>query len=117
MDTSEIVYGYCTEFMVRFENDKKLFDESAFREDMSKFGDSLLVISDDEVVKIHVHSETPGEVISYGQQYGSLVKVKVDNMRLQHTAIVGENRIIKRTPKRTPKKLLKKKLKSNHMQS
>lgn len=91
MDTSEIVYGYCTEFMVRFEDGKKPFNEAQFREDMSKFGDSLLVISDDEVVKIHVHSETPGEVISYGQQYGSLVKVKVDNMRLQHTAIVGEN--------------------------
>ncbi len=91
MDTSEIVYGYCTEFMVRFEDDKKPFNESEFREDMSHFGDSLLVISDDEVVKIHVHSETPGKVISYGQQYGSLVKVKVDNMRLQHTAIVGED--------------------------
>lgn len=91
MDTSEIVYGYCTEFMVRFEDDKKPFNEAEFREDMSHFGDSLLVISDDEVVKIHVHSETPGEVISYGQQYGSLVKVKVDNMRLQHTAIVGED--------------------------
>ncbi len=107
MDTSEIVYGYCTEFMVRFENDKKPFDESAFREDMSKFGDSLLVISDDEVVKIHVHSETPGEVISYGQQYGSLVKVKVDNMRLQHTAIVGEDHH-KEDAKKTAKKEIKK---------
>ncbi|MGG0657895.1 DAK2 domain-containing protein [Rummeliibacillus pycnus] len=91
MDTSEIVFGYCTEFMVRFEADKKPFNEAEFREDMSRFGDSLLVISDDEVVKIHVHSETPGAVISYGHQYGSLVKVKVDNMRLQHTAIVGED--------------------------
>ncbi len=92
MDTSAIVYGYCTEFMVRFEEDKRPFDEEQFRQDMSKFGDSLLVISDDEVVKIHVHSETPGEVISYGHQYGSLVKIKVDNMRLQHTAIVGEEK-------------------------
>ncbi|WP_010301638.1 DAK2 domain-containing protein [Kurthia senegalensis] len=92
MDTSAIVYGYCTEFMVRFEEDKRPFDEDQFRQDMSKFGDSLLVISDDEVVKIHVHSETPGEVISYGHQYGSLVKIKVDNMRLQHTAIVGEEK-------------------------
>ncbi|WP_102692700.1 DAK2 domain-containing protein [Rummeliibacillus pycnus] len=91
MDTSEIVYGYCTEFMVRFEADKKPFNEVEFREDMSRFGDSLLVISDDEVVKIHVHTETPGAVISYGHQYGSLVKVKVDNMRLQHSAIVGED--------------------------
>jgi len=90
MNTADIVFGYCTEFMVRFEDDKKPFDEAKFREDMSKFGDSLLVISDDEVVKIHVHSETPGDVIAYGHQYGSLVKVKVDNMREQHTEIVGE---------------------------
>lgn len=103
MDTSDIVYGYCTEFMVRFEDDKRPFNEDEFRQDMSKFGDSLLVISDDEVVKIHVHSETPGEVISYGHQYGSLVKVKVDNMRQQHTAIVGEEKPaaakeVKKTP-------------------
>lgn len=92
MDTSAIVYGYCTEFMVRFEEEKRPFDEDKFREEMSQFGDSLLVIADDEVVKIHVHSETPGDVISYGHQYGSLVKIKVDNMRLQHTAIVGDEK-------------------------
>lgn len=92
MDTADIIYGYCTEFMVHFESDKKPFDEPSFREDMSKFGDSLLVISDDEVVKIHIHSETPGDVIAYGHQYGSLVKIKVDNMRLQHTEIVGETK-------------------------
>ncbi|MBQ0139251.1 MAG: DAK2 domain-containing protein [Kurthia sp.] len=99
MDTADIVYGYCTEFMVRFETDKRPFDEAKFREEMSHFGDSLLVISDDEVVKIHVHSETPGEVIAYGHQYGSLVKIKVDNMRLQHTAIVGEEpKVAKKVP-------------------
>lgn len=108
MDTSEIVYGYCTEFMVRFEEGKKPFDEESFRNDMSKFGDSLLVISDDEVVKIHVHSETPGEVISYGHQYGSLVKIKVDNMRLQHTAIVGEDH-----PQRDTKKAAEKEVKKH----
>ncbi|MFJ8261578.1 DAK2 domain-containing protein [Rummeliibacillus sp. NPDC094406] len=107
MDTSEIVFGYCTEFMVRFEEGKKPFNEAEFREDMSRFGDSLLVISDDEVVKIHVHSETPGAVISYGHQYGSLVKVKVDNMRLQHTAIVGEEHH-KEDFKNTPNKEVKK---------
>lgn len=107
MDTSEIVYGYCTEFMVRFEEGKKPFDEESFRNDMSKFGDSLLVISDDEVVKIHVHSETPGEVISYGHQYGSLVKIKVDNMRLQHTAIVGEDHPQEDTKKAAEKEVKK----------
>ncbi|TDL89674.1 DAK2 domain-containing protein [Vibrio vulnificus] len=93
MNTEDIVYGYCTEFMVRLENEKlanKSFDEEKFRNDLSEYGDSLLVISDDEVVKVHIHSEQPGTCLNYGQQYGSLIKMKIDNMREQHTAIVGE---------------------------
>ena len=53
--------------MVRFGKDKRAFDEQTFRTDMSQFGDSLLVINDDEIVKVHVHTETPGEVFNYGQ--------------------------------------------------
>ncbi|MFJ7751979.1 DAK2 domain-containing protein [Peribacillus muralis] len=93
MSTEDIVFGYCTEFMVRLESDKlanKSFDEDKFRNDLSEYGDSLLVISDDEVVKVHIHSEQPGECLNYGQRYGSLIKMKIDNMREQHTAIVGE---------------------------
>ncbi|WP_391208588.1 DAK2 domain-containing protein [Psychrobacillus sp. L4] len=90
MDTAEIEFGFCTEFMVRFEEGKKVFDETAFRNDLSAYGDSLLVISDDEIAKIHIHSETPGEVLTYGQQYGDLIKIKIENMRQQHTEIVGE---------------------------
>jgi len=92
MNTEDIVYGYCTEIMVRFEKektDKYPFNETTFRNDLSKYGDSLLVISDDEVAKVHIHSEQPGEVISYGQRYGSLIKIKVENMRQQHSEIVG----------------------------
>lgn len=90
MDTADIEFGFCTEFMVRLEDGKKAFDESEFRNDLSAYGDSLLVISDDEVAKIHIHSETPGEVLTYGQQYGELIKIKIENMRQQHTDIVGE---------------------------
>ena len=90
MNTADIEFGFCTEFMVRFEEGKKAFDETAFRNDLSVYGDSLLVISDDEIAKIHIHSETPGEVLSYGQQYGDLIKIKIENMRQQHTEIVGE---------------------------
>ncbi|WP_391121147.1 DAK2 domain-containing protein [Psychrobacillus sp. L3] len=90
MDTADIEFGFCTEFMVRFEEGKKVFDETAFRNDLSAYGDSLLVISDDEIAKIHIHSETPGEVLTYGQQYGDLIKIKIENMRQQHTEIVGE---------------------------
>ena len=88
MSPEDIVYGFCTEFTVRLDKDKKEFNEDKFREDMRKFGDSLLVISDSEYVKIHVHTETPGEVFNYGQQYGELIKIKSDNMREQHREVL-----------------------------
>jgi len=93
MNTEDIVFGYCTEFMLRLEAEKVAnhpFDEESFRQDLSEYGDSLLVISDEEIVKVHIHSEQPGTCLNYGQQYGSLIKVKIDNMREQHTAIVNE---------------------------
>ncbi len=88
MSPEDIVYGFCTEFTVRLDSEKKEFDEDKFRADMSKFGDSLLVISDSEYVKIHVHTETPGDVFNYGQQYGELIKIKSDNMREQHREVL-----------------------------
>ena len=88
MSPEDIVYGFCTEFTVRLDKEKKDFNEDKFREDMSKFGDSLLVISDSEYVKIHVHTETPGDVFNYGQQYGELIKIKSDNMREQHREVL-----------------------------
>ncbi|WP_099363046.1 DAK2 domain-containing protein [Fredinandcohnia onubensis] len=94
MNTEDIVFGYCTEFMVKFETEKTSrnpFAEEKFRNDLSKYGDSLLVISDDDIVKVHIHSEQPGEVLSYGQRYGSLIKMKIENMREQHTAILNED--------------------------
>lgn len=103
MDTADIEFGFCTEFMVRFEDGKKTFDETAFRNDLSEYGDSLLVISDDEIAKIHIHSETPGEVLTYGQQYGDLIKIKIENMRQQHTEIVGEGFTTNTTAKKVEK--------------
>ncbi|MEH7435951.1 DAK2 domain-containing protein [Neobacillus drentensis] len=94
MNTADIEFGYCTEFMVRFEADKVTkhpFDEGNFRNDLSKLGDSLLVIADEDVVKVHIHSEQPGEVLTYGQKYGNLINMKIENMRQQHSNIVGES--------------------------
>ncbi|MFP5111239.1 DAK2 domain-containing protein [Bacillaceae bacterium C204] len=94
INTEDIEFGYCTEFMVRFEQEKTAkhpFDEGVFRNDLSKLGDSLLVIADEDVVKVHIHSEQPGEVLSYGQKYGNLINMKIENMRQQHTNIVGES--------------------------
>ena len=94
INTEDIIFGYCTEFMVKFEQDKLTknpFKEERFRNDLSALGDSLLVIADEELVKVHVHSEQPGTVLSYGQRYGSLINIKIENMRQQHTNIVGES--------------------------
>ncbi|MEG9296615.1 DAK2 domain-containing protein [Mangrovibacillus sp. Mu-81] len=92
MSTEDIEFGYCTEFMVKFEDDKQAFSEEDFRNDLSEFGDSLLVISDDELAKVHIHSEEPGNVLSYGHKYGSLINIKIENMRQQHSSIVGQSR-------------------------
>ena len=102
MSPEDIVYGFCTEFTVRLDKEKKEFNEDKFREDMSKFGDSLLVISDSEYVKIHVHTETPGDVFNYGQQYGELIKIKSDNMREQHREVLRKQEAKQAT---TPKEL------------
>ncbi|HDK8685801.1 TPA: fatty acid kinase catalytic subunit FakA [Staphylococcus aureus] len=88
INTEDIIYGYCTEMMVRFGKNKKALDEQEFRQDMSQFGDSLLVINDEEIVKVHVHTEYPGKVFNYGQQYGELIKLKVENMREQHREVI-----------------------------
>ncbi len=91
MNTEDIEFGYCTEFMVRLEEDKlggKPFSEEQFRQDLSQYGDSLLVIADDEVVKIHIHSNKPGEVLTFGQNYGNLIKMKIENMREQHSSLI-----------------------------
>ncbi|MGJ7922435.1 DAK2 domain-containing protein [Neobacillus sp. LXY-4] len=91
IQTEDIEFGYCTEFMVKLDSEKHPFSEETFRQDLSQHGDSLLVIADETLVKVHIHAEHPGEVLSYGQQYGSLVNMKIENMREQHTAIVGDH--------------------------
>ena len=93
MSTEDIEFGYCTEIMVRFQDDKLKdapFNEDAFRNELSELGDSLLVVADEELLKVHVHVETPGEVITKGQRFGELVAVKIENMRQQHSTILEE---------------------------
>ena len=91
LSTEDIQFGYCTEIMLKLGAGRLVdqkFDYDEFRNHLSEIGDSLLVVADDEVVKVHVHTENPGEVMTYGQHYGSLIKVKVDNMRQQHETIL-----------------------------
>ncbi|MFC0361578.1 DAK2 domain-containing protein [Enterococcus canintestini] len=89
--TEDIKFGYCTEIMVNIGEGPTVdseFDYETFRNYLDGLGDSLLVVNDDEIIKVHVHTEHPGEVMNYGQKFGALVKVKVDNMRLQHETIL-----------------------------
>ncbi|WP_278952479.1 DAK2 domain-containing protein [Lactobacillus apis] len=92
--TQDIDHGYCTEIMVDLTADmpdKKPFNLEEFRDHLSKLGDSLLAVSDDEVAKVHIHTEHPGAIFEYGSQFGQLGKIKIDNMRIQHETIVNNN--------------------------
>lgn len=96
--TADIKFGYCTEIMVRIGEGPTVdsdFDYDTFRNYLNELGDSLLVVADDEIIKVHVHTEQPGEVMNYGQKFGSLIKIKVDNMRVQHETIVEHDTAVK----------------------
>jgi DAK2 domain fusion protein YloV len=92
----DIKNGYCTEMMVELgqnpTSDEK-FDNDTMRNYLSTIGDSLIVVSDDEVVKVHVHTNYPRKVWEEGRKFGSLVKVKIDNMRIQHETIVDDDEV------------------------
>lgn len=81
-NTEDITFSYCTEFIVSRENDK---DPELLRPFLSNLGDSLVLVADDEIIKVHVHTNHPGTVFEEALTYGSLVTSKIENMRLQHT--------------------------------
>lgn len=81
-DTEDITFTYCTEFIVSRENDK---DPEALRSFLQNLGDSLVLVDDEEIIKVHVHTNNPGLAMEEALKYGSFVTVKVENMRLQHT--------------------------------
>ncbi len=86
-NTEDIKFTYCTEFIVSRENDK---DPDNLREFLSNLGDSLVVVSDDEIIKVHVHTNDPGIAMQEALKYGSFMTVKVENMKLQHTEKVTD---------------------------
>jgi len=81
-DTEDITFTYCTEFIIQRENDK---DPEALRAFLDSLGDSLVLVDDDEIIKVHVHTNDPGKALHEAIEYGSFVTVKIENMRLQHT--------------------------------
>ena len=81
-NTEDITFTYCTEFIISREN--KL-DPEKLRDFLSSLGDSLVLVDDDEIIKVHVHTNDPGKALHEAMDYGSFVTVKIENMRLQHT--------------------------------
>ena len=84
IDTADIKYGYCTEFIIKLEKEYTDEDEAELKKYLGSIGDSLVVVSDDEIVKIHVHTNHPGLAFEKGLTYGSLSRMKIDNMREEH---------------------------------
>ena len=81
-DTEDITFTYCTEFIISREND---LDPEKLRDFLSSLGDSLVLVEDEEIIKVHVHTNDPGKALHEAMDYGSFVTVKIENMRLQHT--------------------------------
>lgn len=83
-EESNIKFGYCTEFIIMLEKEFPAKEEKAFKEYLMSIGDSLVVVADDEIVKVHVHTNDPGQAIQRALTYGQLSNMKIDNMRLEH---------------------------------
>lgn len=83
-EESDIKFGYCTEFIIMLEKEFSEKDEEDFKDYLMSIGDSLVVVADDDIVKVHVHTNDPGEAIQRALTYGQLSNMKIDNMRLEH---------------------------------
>ncbi|ONI43800.1 dihydroxyacetone kinase, partial [Candidatus Epulonipiscium fishelsonii] len=88
-NSNEITFGYCTEFIIQ-KNPNKKFVEEKTRKFFDNIGDSIVVVSDDEFVKVHLHTDNPGLAIEHGLKFGSLINIKIDNMREQHSSIFND---------------------------
>ena len=86
LDTSDIKYGYCTEFFIKTKNGNP--DE--FKNKISKYGDSMIVVGTEDLIKVHIHTNEPGTILQQALKIGELSKVKIDNMREQHESILDE---------------------------
>lgn len=85
---SDLVYGYCTEFILQLQHKKvniATFDEKVITEYLTSLGDSIVSLKDEDIVKVHVHTKTPGKVLEFCQQFGEFVTIKIENMSVQHS--------------------------------
>ncbi|MBR5944353.1 MAG: DAK2 domain-containing protein, partial [Lachnospiraceae bacterium] len=89
ISTSDIKFGYCTEFIILLDNEFSELDETEFKAYLESIGDSIVCVADDEVVKVHVHTNDPGLAIQKALTFGQLTKLKIDNMREEHNEKLG----------------------------
>lgn len=88
LDKASEEFGYCTEFVMRLStDDKQVFNEPVMKQALAKLGDSIVLVQDEDLVKVHVHTITPGKVLNMAQQYGEFVTLKIENMQEQHDEI------------------------------
>ncbi len=88
IDTADIKYGYCTEFMIN----TQYKDYEQFRDEIAEFGDSLLVVGGEGIIKVHIHTNNPGKVLEKALELGELNDIKIDNMRYQHNHIIANEK-------------------------
>ncbi len=94
-EDSELIYGYCTEFLLRLQNRKTQIDRFSVEQliaDLKKLGDSIVAFRNGSIVKVHIHTMVPGSVLALCQQYGEFLTMKIENMSLQHSEAKVENR-------------------------
>ena len=89
-EDSRLTYGYCTEFLLRLQRAKTdidCFDTAAFTAELKKLGNSVVAFSEGSIVKVHIHTEAPGEILNFAQKYGEFLTLKIENMSLQHSEV------------------------------
>lgn len=112
ISTDDIKFGYCTEFIIMLEKEYTMNSEHAFKTYLESIGDSIVVVSDDDIVKVHVHTNDPGLAIQKALTYGSLSRMKIDNMREEHNErlikdaekIAEQEKDVKKTTEKKPRK-------------
>ena len=94
LNKEEVEFGYCTEFILKLDPEKvgdvAGFSENTVLDQISPIGNSIVIVKDEDIVKVHVHTLTPGVILNIGQQYGEFIKLKIENMTLQHTTLAGK---------------------------
>ena len=102
INADTIEYGYCTEFFIELHSKEKAtytFNEKDFRLELTEYGDSLLIATDNNVIKVHIHTEYPGKVLNAAQVYGQLVNIDIENMRKQYESITNDEQAVRMNEK------------------